>query len=117
MGQRRFTYIDHAREQMTRRTIDPAWVERTVLAPETTEPDPQHPDRVRAFRSVPERDGRVLRVVYVPEGDDYRVLTTFLDRSLRAPTRGRGPENAHRRLIAPGFKIAGSALKKFARAL
>jgi len=86
MGQRRFTYIDHAREQMTRRTIDPAWVERTVLAPETTEPDPKHPDRVRAFRSIPERDGRVLRVVYVPEGDDYRVLTTFLDRS-RSPKR------------------------------
>ena len=77
----RFTYIDHAREQMVRRDIDSTWVERTVLAPETTEPDPKHPDRVRAFRSIPERDGRVLRVVYVPEGEHYRVLTAFLDRT------------------------------------
>ena len=78
---RRLTYIDHALEQMARRAIAPAWVERTVLSPEMTEPDPNHPDRVRAFRSIPERDGRVPRVVYVPEGGDYRVLTTFLDRS------------------------------------
>ena len=77
----RFIYIDHAREQMARRAIDPAWVERTVLAPEATEPDPKHPDRVRAFRGIPERGGRVLRVVYVPEGEHYRVLTAFLDRT------------------------------------
>jgi hypothetical protein len=35
---------------------------------------------IRAFRRIPERDGRVLRVVYVPGDDHVRVITLFLDR-------------------------------------
>jgi hypothetical protein len=79
----RFTYTHHAHERVARREIDAAWVERTVLEPEFTEPDPNHPERVRAFRSVPERDGRMLRVVYVPEDEGYRIITVFLDRGRR----------------------------------
>ena len=60
---------------MAERQIDRAWVE-----PDTTEPDPKHPDRIRTFWSVPERDGRVLRVVYTAHPDHYRVVTLFLDR-------------------------------------
>lgn len=80
---KRFTYTNHARAMLAEREIAPEWVERTVLKPETTEPDPKHPERVRAFRTVPERDGRVMRVVYVPDGDTYRVITLFLDRGRR----------------------------------
>ena len=65
---------------MAERQIDRAWVEATILQPDTTEPDPKHPERVRAFRAVRERDGRVLRVVYVPHQNHYRVVTLFLDR-------------------------------------
>lgn len=80
---KRFTYTNHAHDMLAEREIAPEWVERTVLEPETTEPDPKHPERVRAFRTVPERDGRVMRVVYVPDGDTYRVITLFLDRGRR----------------------------------
>lgn len=66
-----FVYCDHALDMLAERSIDRAWIERTVLVPETTEPDPKHPERTRAFRAVPERDGRVLRVVY------KRLMTTF----------------------------------------
>ncbi|KAB7782081.1 hypothetical protein F8B43_4836 [Methylorubrum populi] len=38
---------------------------------------------MRAFRTVPERDGRVLRVVYVPIPGGARVVTMFLDRGRR----------------------------------
>ena len=76
----RFTYTRHAEEMMGERRIHRAWVERTILQPHTTEPDPKHPDRVRAFRAVPESDGRVLRVVDADYGDRYRVVTLFLDR-------------------------------------
>jgi hypothetical protein len=79
----RFIYTNHARDMLVEREIAPEWVERTVLEPETVEPDPKHPERVQAFRAVPERDGRVLRVVYVPDGETYRVITLFLDRGRR----------------------------------
>lgn len=79
---------DHAEKQLARRKLERAWVERTVLEPESTEPDPQHPERTRAYRALPERDGRVLRVVYVVQSVlTYRVVTTFLDRGRR---RNRG---------------------------
>ena len=78
-----FEYSHHARAMLTERVIEREWVERTILAPQATEPDPRHPDRVRAFRPVAERDGRVLRVVYVPAGQTYRVITLFFDRGRR----------------------------------
>lgn len=79
----RLTYTRHAAEMIQERQLLSEWVERTVLEPETTEPDPKHPERTRAFRSVPERDGRVLRVVYRGDGEDFRVITLFLDRGRR----------------------------------
>ena len=55
----------------------------TAISPDATEPDPTHPEQVRAFRAVPERDGRILRVIYVPTEDGARVVTAFLDRNRR----------------------------------
>ncbi|MCJ2133434.1 DUF4258 domain-containing protein [Methylobacterium sp. J-026] len=51
---------------MRLREIEPLWVERVLTDPERVEADPDHPGRHRAFARVPERDGRVLRVVYEP---------------------------------------------------
>ncbi|WP_082479206.1 DUF4258 domain-containing protein [Methylobacterium sp. Leaf102] len=79
------TYAQHARDQIALRALDEAWVERTILTPDAVEPDPLHPDRRRAFRALPERDGRVLRVVYViRSASTFHVITASLD-------RGRGP--------------------------
>ena len=79
----RFTYTAHAAEMLVDREIHREWVEQTVLSPEAVEPDPKHNGRMRAFRALPERDGRVLRVVYVQEADEVRVITLFLDRGRR----------------------------------
>ena len=78
-----FVYGPHAADMLAERNIDPLWVERTVLGPENIEPDPKHPARTRAFRAIPERDGRVLRVVYERTGDTVRIITVFLDRGRR----------------------------------
>lgn len=79
-----FTYTQHALEQIALRELDRAWVERTILTPDTTEPDPNRPDRMRAFRSVPEMEGRMLRVVFVVHSPEtYLVITAFLDRGRR----------------------------------
>lgn len=73
------TYSDHALDMLVERGIDRKWVERTLSEPESVEPDPHHGDRWRAYRTIPERDGRVLRVVYAVMDDDRRVITVFLD--------------------------------------
>lgn len=76
-------YTLHARHVMAERGVEPEWVERTLAAPEADEPDPADPDLRRAFRSIPERDHRVLRVVYSREAEDFRVITAFFDRGRR----------------------------------
>jgi hypothetical protein len=79
----RFRYTLHADNVLQKRGIERLWVERTVLAPQWTEADPVDPNLTRAFAAVPERDGRMLRVVYSHESDGYRVVTAFLDRGAR----------------------------------
>ena len=79
----RVSYSGHAEASLLDRELDREWVERTLRWPEVVEPDPKHPERLRAFRAIPERDGRVLRVVYVRQGDRYRVITVFFDRGRR----------------------------------
>ncbi|WP_313901165.1 DUF4258 domain-containing protein [Methylobacterium sp. J-048] len=77
----RIRWSDHVLGRMRLREIEPAWVERTIRKPEAMETDPLRPGRVRVFAAVPERDDRVMRVVYEPlEGDEIVVVTALLDR-------------------------------------
>ena len=82
-----FVYTTHALDTFALRELEQTWIERTVLKPEATEPDPDHPERTRAYRVVPERGGRILRVVYVRDGDTVRIVTAFLDRGRRRVSR------------------------------
>jgi hypothetical protein len=81
--ERRFGYTDHANSMLAERDIRREWVEPAILSPDAIEADPKNLDRTRAYKVLPERDGRVLRVVYVQSGQAYRVITLFLDRSRR----------------------------------
>jgi hypothetical protein len=58
-------------------------MERTVAGPDAVAPDRHQPDVVLAFRKIPERGNRVLRVVYRLEGDLPRIITAFFDRRKR----------------------------------
>ena len=78
------TFSDHARAALQARGIDETWVERTLARPDAVEPDPVHPERRRVYGSVPEREGRVLRVVCLDGQDEIRIITAFLDRGRRA---------------------------------
>jgi hypothetical protein len=69
---------------LVQREIDRQWVTATVFSPDFVEADPTRPDVFRAFRAIAERGGRFLRVVYVPEGEDFRIVTAFFDRA-RSP--------------------------------
>lgn len=73
-------FTRHAEEVMREREIPATWIERTLAAPTSDDPDPNDPTLRLAFAPVPERDGRMLRVVYAPDRDGLRVITAFLDR-------------------------------------
>jgi len=80
-------FTRHAQDMLREREIDPAWVQIAVDNPEKIEPDPRRPGVLLAFRSFPERGGRVLRVAHVRSGVQMRVLTVFFDRSRRKDTK------------------------------
>lgn len=73
----------HVRDVMSERQIEDEWVQRAVTEPEWVEADPTDPRLVRAFRAIAERDGRILRVVYRPDGESVFVITAFFDRGAR----------------------------------
>lgn len=86
MPESRFVYTQHAEDMLGERNLRREWVELTVEQPESIETDPIRPDVIRAFRSIPERGGRVLRVAYVVVGQTVRVVTMFFDRKRRRQT-------------------------------
>jgi hypothetical protein len=65
------------------RQIERAWVEETVSNPEIVEPDPYRLGVKRAFRRIPQKGSRYLRVAYAETGDTIKVITLFLDRGKR----------------------------------
>jgi len=78
-------YHAHALTAMRERGLETAWIERTAYDPDWVQPDPVHPEVERRFRTVPERDGRVLRVAVVETPKEIRIVTAFLDRRARKP--------------------------------
>jgi hypothetical protein len=78
---------------LVERKIEASWVELAIREPEAVEPDPLRPGVLLAFRRVPERGGRFLRVVYVQDSNLIRVLTAFFDRNRmrsQQPSRAGG---------------------------
>ena len=77
------SYSLHARVAMTERVIPTEWIERTVSEYELRTDDPSDPELERFFARVPERDGRVLRVVVNTRVIPWKVVSVFFDRRMR----------------------------------
>jgi hypothetical protein len=73
----------HARDNIVRDAIDPAWIETTVRSRTALMVDPHDPSLSRAWRRISERGGRALRVVFRLAGADIVVVTVFLIRGVR----------------------------------
>ena len=80
-----YELTEHARESLDRRNIDLAWVERTIDAPEATEPDPVDADLEHRLARIPEWGNRVLRVIVNRTVTPLRVVTAFFDRRRTIP--------------------------------
>ncbi|MGH7048821.1 MAG: DUF4258 domain-containing protein [Stellaceae bacterium] len=73
----------HVRQNIARDHLDLAWIEATIDRPQHTDRDPKDAILTRAWRRIPERGGRALRVVFRPAGADIVVVTAFFDRGAR----------------------------------
>lgn len=74
-------YTVHARDMLSERGIPEEWVIRAIETPLRTE---NHDDGTTHYLSeVPERSGRVLRVVVGAKASSVIVVTVFFDRRLR----------------------------------
>jgi hypothetical protein len=72
----------HALDEIAKRRLDLAWVERVALCPEWIEPDPQA-GVIRHFGTIAEFGGRILRVPVADRGANRHVLSAFFDRTAR----------------------------------
>jgi hypothetical protein len=77
------TYTGHALDKFVERSLRLDWIERTVREPDFIRPDPV-PPAVQAFKAIPEHGARILRVVFVEETDNIRIITAFFDRRAKA---------------------------------
>ena len=79
-----FTF--HAHKAMAEREIRVEWVLRTVENPEFRSVDSADSDLERFFCHIPERGGRVLRVVVNTRVYPWRIITVFFDRKMKGKT-------------------------------
>ncbi len=76
-------FTKHAVHVLDERKIPVEWVEQVMADPALRTPDPNDPEVERFFGRVPERGGRVLRVVVNTRVAPWRVVSVFFDRSMR----------------------------------
>jgi hypothetical protein len=78
-----FEISDHAREVLQERGIELAWVTRVIRLPIRTHPDLLDPNALHALAKIPEFGDRVLRVIYNPTVQPWRIVTAFFDRRMK----------------------------------
>ncbi len=76
-----YQLTEHARKVLAERGIAVEWMERTLDVPEWITPDPNDPQVMRYFRTIPEFGGRVLRVAVNATVEPPRVVSVFFDRT------------------------------------
>ena len=75
----------HAQQMLQERRILEGWVWRTVDFPDSIELGDD--DNMHYMKAIPERNGRVLRVVINETTEPNRIVTLFFDRRLTNTTR------------------------------
>ena len=73
----------HARVVMAQRLIPEEWVSLAVAAPGLRTSDPNDSGVERFFWRIPEADDRVLRVAVNTRVEAWRVVSVFLDCTMR----------------------------------
>lgn len=77
----RYVLSAHAATVVLEREIRAAWIEQVLSQPEHTEPDPDDPGTEHALARIADYGNRVLRVVYNPNVEPWRIVTAYFDRA------------------------------------
>jgi hypothetical protein len=78
-----YALSDHAKTVIADRRIEISWLDATLSEPTRTEPDATDADLEHRLSAIPERDGRVLRVIINTTCKPVRVVTAYFDRAMR----------------------------------
>jgi hypothetical protein len=84
MAAKTIIFSDHAMTVLRERGLESSWVERTIRSPVRQNRDPRDAGLSRAYAPVPERDERIMRVVYREMDRTILVVTAFLDRGAKS---------------------------------
>lgn len=74
-------FTTHARDMLKEREISEQWVLDTIRLPD--EKTLKSDGNVHYFKSLPERENRILHVVVNENAEPSRIVTLFLDRRRR----------------------------------
>jgi len=74
-----FILIDHAEKRLQRRKIKPEWIRAALEYPDRTENDREDAALVHALRAIPEKNFRLLRVVYNETVEPVIIVTAFFE--------------------------------------
>lgn len=77
-----YTFTAHAKDMLREREIPEEWVSQAVNLPD--EKNMGRDGNMHYFKSLPERENRVLHVVVNETVKPIRIVTLFLDRRRRA---------------------------------
>ncbi len=74
-----YVLTEHAQKRLRKRKIAIEWIAATLEHPARTENDPDDPELAHALRAIPEREFRVLRVIYNESVVPVRVVTAYFN--------------------------------------
>lgn len=77
----RYQLTEHASEQVSKRNIQLEWIEQVLQSPIKTKPDDKDPELRVAYGVIPEKDDRILRVVYNFTVEPWKIVTAHFDRN------------------------------------
>lgn len=76
-------FSEHANRVIIERAIRLEWVYDAIQDPDLRTRDDHDPAIERFFKSIPDRDGRVLRVAINTNRNPWLVVTAFFDRAMK----------------------------------
>ena len=79
----RFALTNHAKTVLQERGIPVEWVRLVLERPQLLIPDEEDPELLHAMAAIPDREDRVLRVVYNKNVVPWRIVTAYFDRAWR----------------------------------
>lgn len=79
-----FVLTNHAKQVIQERRIDVEWIEGVIRSPQRVARDKTDASLSHYLGKIPERGGKMLRVVLNCKVTPIRVVTAYFDRSLRS---------------------------------